>query len=553
MARKGEFKIIAENYLQRYCTTWLFFKSYVKEYASLLLYENGSTVLEFRADQNDYVKYRYEMESCVGVYLRVEMDHARANWPTDINPECCFTLINQREDKILYLIAENSKIAQNWTWKLSQYIKVPQNARKPFSEEFSVNNLIDVYNLLIAEPSLLSSEPSSWKFLGRNLGLADSTLQKIEDFYDTKEDRLYNCLSKWIRRCDQVDEKGGPTCYKLVDALRKINNEEIAERVFAKFNNKNGEEKGTSIKEDGEEGKNLLTEKEPQGESGDACLPAPGLEDTAVHPKPKSQQLLEETEESFKDEERQEIRQSQTEDERKRTWTLAGHGDKTYEQALANCQKDSKLRMLMEAVTYKMQNSKMSFLAEIKFLSNTKMSSLVTINNETPHTMMYHQCFIARGRISGYPGFNESIAANSHKSYSFEKYSSLSLDGCAAMILLSATTCESTKCYFAVAFRNYLKFASLSRNKAALLILNDAESIVRMSDSQCFSKIMRNKDESPNFEGCYKGDIYKPSFMLASLDQSECHEFRNICFRIAMIDGTRSQISLTVLHPEPIG
>lgn len=93
-------------------------------------------------------------------------------------------------------------------------------------------------NVLIAKPSLLSSEPSSWKFLGRNLGLADSTLQKIEDFYDTKEDRLYNCLLKWIRRFDQVDKKGGPTYYKLVDALKTINNEEIAERVFAKFNNK---------------------------------------------------------------------------------------------------------------------------------------------------------------------------------------------------------------------------------------------------------------------------------------------------------------------------
>lgn len=207
----------------------------------------------------------------------------------------------------------------------------------------------------------------------------------------------------------------------------------------------------------------------------------------------------------------------------------------------------------MEAVTYKMRNSKISLLAEIKFLSNTKKSSLVTIHNETPHTMMFHQCFIARGRISGYLGFNQSIAANSQKSYSFEKYTSLSLDGCAASILLSATTCESTKCYFAVAFRNYLKFANLSRNKAALLILNDAESIAQMSDSQCFSKIMRNKDECPNFEGCYKGDIYKPSFMLASLDQSECHEFRNICFQIAMIDGTRSQIDLKVLHPEPIG
>ena len=40
------------------------------------------------------------------------MDQARANWPCDIDPESCFILSDSNEDKILYLIAENSRIAQ---------------------------------------------------------------------------------------------------------------------------------------------------------------------------------------------------------------------------------------------------------------------------------------------------------------------------------------------------------------------------------------------------------------------------------------------------------
>ena len=98
-----------------------------------------------------------------------------------------------------------------------------------------IRDLIDVYNTLTQEPSL-TSQPFSLKILGGNLGLADDTLQKLEDFSDTTEDRLYNCLSKWIRRYDQVDNKGGPTYLNLVQALKRIKADEIAERVFTKFN-----------------------------------------------------------------------------------------------------------------------------------------------------------------------------------------------------------------------------------------------------------------------------------------------------------------------------
>lgn len=97
-----------------------------------------------------------------------------------------------------------------------------------------IRDLIDVYNTLTQEPSL-TSQPFSLKILGGNLGLADDTLQKLEDFSDTIEDRLYNCLSKWIRRYDQVDDKGGPKWENLVEALKKIKADEIAERVRSEF------------------------------------------------------------------------------------------------------------------------------------------------------------------------------------------------------------------------------------------------------------------------------------------------------------------------------
>ncbi|XP_019855830.1 PREDICTED: uncharacterized protein LOC109584509 [Amphimedon queenslandica] len=230
---------------------------------------------------------------------------------------------------------------------------------------------------------------------------------------------------------------------------------------------------------------------------------------------------------------------------RGRAWTTDGHG-RDEAQALTEV---DKFQTLMGALNHKLRKEMADF-------SNTNISSHITVNNETPHPMMYHQCFLVRGRISGYHGLNENIPSKSKKCFSFEKYSSLSLDGCAAMIFLSASTCESTPCYFVIAFRNYVKFKNLTRNKAAILILNDAKSMNKISNSQSFGKIMRNKKENPHkdIDGCYEGDIYNPPFMAASLDESGSHDFQNMCFRIGMIDNpSRSQVNVTVEHPNQLG
>ena len=197
---------------------------------------------------------------------------------------------------------------------------------------------------------------------------------------------------------------------------------------------------------------------------------------------------------------------------------------------------------------------KRALFTEMSVFSNKKMHCLITIDNKTRSAIDFHKCFVAKGRISDQAKLKESIPYNCHKMYFFEKYTTLSLDGCAAMLLLSAETSETTRCYFVVAFRNHaIKLGNSSKNRAALLILEDAKSMEKISDLQGFGKIMRNEDPKPPFDGCYKDDVYDQTFMSALVGKSDARDFRNICFNIAMIDNYSSKINVMVSHPEPIG
>lgn len=75
-----------------------------------------------------------------------------------------------------------------------------------------------------------------WKKLGKYLGLCDSTLNDIGSQHSKPEECLLYCLSRWLRRYDDVDDKGGPTHSSLKKALKLINKEEIAERISETFN-----------------------------------------------------------------------------------------------------------------------------------------------------------------------------------------------------------------------------------------------------------------------------------------------------------------------------
>ena len=89
-----------------------------------------------------------------------------------------------------------------------------------------------MYDVLVVKGSPISF---CWLTLGAYLGLMNDTLKRIESSYTEDEKCLRECLSYWLRRYDNVDDRGGPTCDSLKKALKEIEANEIAKRVVEKF------------------------------------------------------------------------------------------------------------------------------------------------------------------------------------------------------------------------------------------------------------------------------------------------------------------------------
>ena len=68
--------------------------------------------------------------------------------------------------------------------------------------------------------------------LGLKLGLKKNTLNTIRTNYpqDTRQ-CLIECLSKWLKRADAVDSKGGATWDSLSDALRSMDEIAVADKL----------------------------------------------------------------------------------------------------------------------------------------------------------------------------------------------------------------------------------------------------------------------------------------------------------------------------------
>ena len=71
-----------------------------------------------------------------------------------------------------------------------------------------------------------------WFELGLLLGILQPTLQKIEvDHRNDVVRCLQECLTCWLRRVDQVDENGRPSWDVLVSALKKMEENYVAENI----------------------------------------------------------------------------------------------------------------------------------------------------------------------------------------------------------------------------------------------------------------------------------------------------------------------------------
>ena len=246
-----------------------------------------------------------------------------------------------------------------------------------------------------------------------------------------------------------------------------------------------------------------------------------------------------------------------------------------YSKALTKPHKKEILYNLLGDINYKRHMQGVaSVLAEISFLSTENRSCLVTIDNQTSTDIVYHKCFIVRGRQSSYAQFDHSIPPNENGSFSFEKHTALSMEGCAALIFFSINALKDegilsisqsnrrysklckpggeyvwqSHCFFVVAFRNYM-IQKLKPNKAVLAILDGPASMDDLSSLPQFGKLMNNHKPKPSFQGCYTGSECQQTFMFSSpgCRLRNMLEFKSTTFTIK-IDGDNhhSVVSVTI-------
>uniref|UniRef100_A0A1X7T992 Death domain-containing protein n=1 Tax=Amphimedon queenslandica TaxID=400682 RepID=A0A1X7T992_AMPQE len=97
-----------------------------------------------------------------------------------------------------------------------------------FSSPLSIDHLVDVIDLLKR-----SGYPETrWQDLGLRLGLHKNTLDAIEKNHPGDVSRcLTECLSKWLRKADNVNSKGGATFDSLSEALKSMDETAVADKL----------------------------------------------------------------------------------------------------------------------------------------------------------------------------------------------------------------------------------------------------------------------------------------------------------------------------------
>lgn len=78
----------------------------------------------------------------------------------------------------------------------------------------------------------LSYDDTTFFELGLQLGLRYATLNKIRaEHQHSIGNCLIECLNAWIEQVDDVKEKGGPSYYTLIVALRNIKQIRVADAI----------------------------------------------------------------------------------------------------------------------------------------------------------------------------------------------------------------------------------------------------------------------------------------------------------------------------------
>ena len=83
----------------------------------------------------------------------------------------------------------------------------------------------------------------NWNEFGLSAGLHHNTLNEIKDDHKKAKDCFRECVASWLRREDNVDNKGIPTLLRSADIVEETGDRAAADDIRNKIKAKKDEEK----------------------------------------------------------------------------------------------------------------------------------------------------------------------------------------------------------------------------------------------------------------------------------------------------------------------
>ena len=95
-----------------------------------------------------------------------------------------------------------------------------------------LNTDIEDLGDILPKLKLVPKANGKWREFGLGLGLSYTTIENIEANNPKDVESCFReCLVHWLRREDNVDEKGLPTLSRLVEVLEEIGDKATAEKL----------------------------------------------------------------------------------------------------------------------------------------------------------------------------------------------------------------------------------------------------------------------------------------------------------------------------------
>ena len=180
----------------------------------------------------------------------------------------------------------------------------------------------------------------------------------------------------------------------------------------------------------------------------------------------------------------------------------------------------------------------------VKHSQNTRSCQLI-VKNQTQYTITsFSHAFVGKCRAD-VETFD--IEPNRDENYFYER-AGMSLSGCAGVQTFGVRLSASSKLSFLVVFRNYtVQILKKSKNKVAILRMNETWDCNTKIDFRSFDEIMKNEMSSPTFkylDGYYQSEECTFNSVLAAEHSGFRVEFDNITVDISMTPEILSKVEV---------